>query len=312
MGFGTLLGNEALCQRLEAAIAQGKLSHGYVLCGPAGAGKHTLARWLAAAMQCSAQGAPCGKCNACRKVLAGIHPDVIVCEDQNHKQFGVDCARRICADACLRPNEGNRKVYIFPQELNLAAQNTLLKLIEEPPAYAAFLILSCNADQLLPTVRSRCQELRLSPLPEATILQALRQHCPGKAEADYRAAAAMSGGVLGQAIAAIDQTGLTEFSSLFAQAYAQRDRMGLLELLIRMEKLNRDDFCAELTRWHSLLHQALRASTGLPGSAEAQAIAAHREKSELLASLQQLHRTIERASANVGIGHLCGALQETL
>ena len=158
MRFDGFLGNAALRERLSAACAAGKLPHCCAICGPEGSGKHTLARLLAAAMQCQGDSAPCGSCAACKKVFSGNHPDVLFCEDPEHKLFGVDPARRIAADACIRPNEGRSKVYIFPQELGIPAQNALLKLIEEPPAYAAFLFLTPDPERLLPHVSARLED----------------------------------------------------------------------------------------------------------------------------------------------------------
>ncbi len=312
MNFGSFLGNNALKERLSRALSQGKLSHCYLLCGPSGSGKHTLAQAIAAAMQCTGHNAPCGVCNACRKVFSGNHPDVITCVDPKHKQFGVESARTICADAYIRPNEGAYKIYIFPQEWNLAAQNAFLKLIEEPPPYAVFLLLSSNPDQLLPTVRSRCQELRLSPLPEATLLQALKQQFPDRTEADYRAAISVSSGYLGQALAMMAEGKLSARTAQFAQCYAQHDGLGLLALLIDMEKQKRDDFCAELERWKGLLYQALRCAAGLPGGEEAQRIANQREKAELLHAIAEIQKAMTYAKVNVGVGHLCGALREKI
>ncbi len=79
MEFGGLLGNEALRERLCAAAAQGRLSHCYAICGPAGSGRRTLATAIAAALQCAGTDPPCGRCPACRKVFAGVHPDVVTC-----------------------------------------------------------------------------------------------------------------------------------------------------------------------------------------------------------------------------------------
>ena len=312
MVFSTFLGNEALLDALIRAQRSGKLSHSYLICGPEGAGKKTLARLVSAAMQCGDAHAPCGRCSACRKVLAGNHPDVITCVDEKHKQFGVDSARTVCTDAFIRPNEGVRKIYIFPQELNLSAQNTLLKVIEEPPAYAAFIFLTTNAERLLPTVRSRCQELRLAPLPEPVLLGALRQRCPGKTEQDYRSAMSLSGGWLGQALEAIEQAGLSGRTAKFAHSYASRDKFSLLELLVSMEKLNRDEFCEEMTQWRSLLHQAMRVSAGLPGSEEAAAIAGSHHPATLLQTIELLEDAGDKAQSNVGVGHLCGALRSKL
>lgn len=312
MGFRTILGNDALRKQLAAALQQNKLSHCYLLCGPEGSGKHTLALWLAAAVQCTGMPVPCGTCPSCAKVQAGIHPDVITCVDLKHKQFGVDCAREICSDVYIRPNEGKRKVYILPQEMNLSAQNALLKVIEEPPSYAVFLFLSSNADQLLPTVRSRCQELRLSPLSDNLLYDALKQRFPEKSEADYQSAISISGGYLGQALTAMETAQLSDRTAQFSRCYSTQDSLGLLELLVHMEKLSRDDFIDEMEHWQLLLHQALRCTAKLPGSEEARAIAASHPAPELMAAIQLLRQTTDRAYSNVGIGHLCGALRSTL
>ena len=312
MGFEALLGNETLRGRLTAAAAQGRLSHCYTLCGPEGSGRRTLARLLAAAMQCTGDPVPCGVCPGCRKVLSGLHPDVITCVDEKHKLFGVDAARSVSADAILKPNEGRGKVYIFPQELNPAAQNALLKLIEEPPPYAAFLFLVQSADRLLPTVRSRCQELRLSPLDGPTLARALRERCPGRTEGEYQAALRQSGGWLGQALDALEAARLTERAAAFAKAYGEQDAPALLELLAGMEKLSRDDFCAELAVWRQLLHDALRCQAGLPGSEQASVIAKSRGGAALAGAMDTLAKACDYAQSNVGVGHLCGALRSLI
>ena len=99
MDVGGLLGNEAIRARLDAAAAQDRFSHSYLICGPDGSGKHTLARMLAATMQCTAGAGrkPCGMCSGCRKVFEGIHPDVITVNDPAHKTIAVDVIRQMRA-----------------------------------------------------------------------------------------------------------------------------------------------------------------------------------------------------------------------
>lgn len=116
MDVGGLLGNEAIRARLDAAAAQDRFSHSYLICGPDGSGKHTLAKILAAAMQCTGAGRkPCGRCEGCRKVFEGVHPDVITVNDPAHKTIAVDVIRQMRADVFLRPNEGKRKIYLIEQ-----------------------------------------------------------------------------------------------------------------------------------------------------------------------------------------------------
>ena len=316
MEFGAFLGNDALKARLQAAAAQERLSHSYLLCGPAGSGKHTLARLLAAAMQCTAARRPCLQCSACRKVLAGTHPDVITVDDETHKNLPVELIRRTRADVFVRPNEGRRKVYIIPraQDLGPASQNALLKIMEEPPPYAAFLLLSVHAELLLPTIRSRSVLLHLSPLPGPLLLQALRDRVPGKTEEDYRAAAAQSGGFLGQALEALSAgQAFSERAEAFAAAYARRDRLALTELLVPMEKLGRDALCEELTQWIALLHGALRARAHLAAASPlCRQISAGRTGEEILRAVDALQQALRYAQSNVGPGHICGALQVRL
>ena len=99
MGFSQLLGNEPLKAQLSAAFAHDKLSHCFLLTGPEGSGKHTLARLLAAAMECEGKDRPCCACAACRKVLSDIHPDVITVDTPERKTVPVERIRALQADA---------------------------------------------------------------------------------------------------------------------------------------------------------------------------------------------------------------------
>ncbi len=128
------------------------------------------ARRLAAAAVCTSAGErPCGVCRACRKAGGNIHPDIITVRRQSddkgrlRREITVDQIRWMAADACVLPNEAERKVYIVEEadKMNVQAQNAALKLLEEPPAGVSFLLCVANAALLLPTVRSRCGEMRV-------------------------------------------------------------------------------------------------------------------------------------------------------
>ena len=166
MDLSALKGNERLKDQLSRQERGRGLSHAYIISGPAGSGRHTLARQLAAAMLCAGSGEkPCGKCGPCLKVRKGVHPDVsTVTGPEEGKPITVDRVRLLRADAYIRPNEGERKVYLLEgaDRMNAPAQNAMLKLLEEGPPYAAFLLIAGNAGGLLQTVRSRCEELALT------------------------------------------------------------------------------------------------------------------------------------------------------
>lgn len=147
------------------------LSHAYLITGGGGDSRAALAKRLAMAYLCRAGGgaAPCGACRDCRKVLGGAHPDVsLTAPAPDKREITVDQIRALRADAYIRPNEGARKVYVIDpaDAMNPAAQNALLKVLEEGPAYAAFLLLAAQPGPLLDTVRSRCELLAL-PQEEA-------------------------------------------------------------------------------------------------------------------------------------------------
>lgn len=313
MEFGTFLGNEPLKQRLASVLANGKLHHSYLLCGPAGSGKHTLARLLCAAMECTAAEKPCLRCPQCHKVLHGTHPDIITVDDPDRKTLPVKLIRDTCADLYVRPNEGAKKIYLIPraQDLNPQGQNALLKCMEEPPAYGVFLLLTDNAERLLPTVRSRCVELRLQPLADAVLLPALRERFPQAEESGLHSAAARSGGYLGQAETLLreNSTDLFPQTKSFLAAYCAKDPVALLRVLVPMEKIKREALRPILTQWYELLASALTAHAGQTAlRPECAQVASARSAAALLSSIDALKAALVRLDANVGPGHICGAL----
>ena len=160
--------NSTLERTIRRAAEQGRLSHAIVL---SGAGDLTdAARFIAAAHVCEGTDRPCLRCRHCRKVLEGIHPDVSVIRDTEHRELTVDAVRALRQDVYIRPNEAARKVYIIAdsRQLNERDQNVLLKIVEEGPPYAAFIFCTDSPAALLETVRSRCVLLKCdAPAPDA-------------------------------------------------------------------------------------------------------------------------------------------------
>jgi DNA polymerase-3 subunit delta' len=193
-----MYGQDAAVAALRQALASDRLAHAYLFTGPEGIGKATLARRLVSALLCEAEpeARPCLECRACKRVEAGEAPDVErimvggVCDEGGpaHKDHSTDGStriricqvRRLERVASLTPFQAPRRIFILDSadDLQREAANALLKTLEEPPASVLLLVLATDVDELLPTVRSRCQELALRPMPHADLVAALRER-PG-------------------------------------------------------------------------------------------------------------------------------------
>lgn len=309
------LGNETIKQRLTNALAKDQLSHCYLLCGPAGSGKHVLARYITAIMECTGAHKPCGRCPQCHKILSGTHPDVIVVDEPSKTSIPVKLVREACADLYVRPNEGRKKIYVFPraQALNPQGQNALLKCIEEPPPYGAFLLLCEHPEQLLPTIRSRCVELALAPLPEELLTNELRRRFPKADGQTLRAAYLRSGGYLGQAEALLKENdALLPQSAAFVEAFCANDALALLKVFAPMEKLKREELRTVLQQCKSLLAAALAANALPVPRPEARQLAAGRTAAALLAAVEAMDCAMTLLDANVSPAHICGLLSVRL
>ena len=310
MAFDALLGNQRLKENLTGSLRRGRISHFYLISGPEGSGKHTLARHLAAALLCKEEDAPCCRCGSCRRVLEGNHPDFITVDDPEHKTVAVKIVRQAREDVFIRPNESDYKIYLFPQELGIEGQNALLKILEEPPSYGVFMLLTDNPEKLLPTVRSRCTELALRALPEDVLVKALAREFPELPREDLQAAAVRSGGWLGQAKALLQEETDVPQTEDFVRAYAQRDFLLLTQTLAPMEKWKRDQLIPVLESWIGLLENALASRAGMPAlSAQERTLSGCRSSQELMNSLRSLKKARELALGNVSPGAICGWLQ---
>ena len=308
MSFDALLGNEQLKTDLARSLRTGHISHCYLITGPQGSGKHTLARLLAAAILCQGRDKPCGVCHPCRKVLEGGHPDFITWEDPDYQKIPVKLIRETFRpDVFIKPNESEHKIYMISQELGLEGQNALLTILEEPPAYAVFLLLADNPQKLLPTVRSRCRELKLSALPRQLLEDRLSRDFPQASREDLRRAAERSGGFLGQAKALLEEgLSLPPQTAAFVRAFAGGDALALTELLVPMEKWKRDALIPVLSGWLALLEEALAGYREI--STLAGEIAARRTAPDIYRAIQALQKALTYAQSNVSPGAICGWL----
>src|SRR5215207_2120871 len=204
--------------RLREAIRGGRIGHAYLLSGPKGVGKAAAARALAQALCCTNEerqdrSAPCEQCRACRNVLRGVHPDVetfsldtqVMLADKPGRgaTLTIETVRRLRSSGALFPLESDRRILIIDDAETLLepAQQALLKTLEEPPWGVTLMLLADEPEALLETVRSRCQEVQLRPIPQVAVAQTLLSQ--GVADRLATEIAMLSRGRAGWALAAV-------------------------------------------------------------------------------------------------------------
>ena len=194
-----LSGNEF--KRVRTAAACGKSVHAYMLQGPDGIGKRSFALLLSAALLCPSAQPPCLECSVCSRVLAGLHPDVHIFTGAK-KNISVGEVRTLTERSLESSYEGGRRVFIInnAHTMTQAAQNCLLKTLEEPEGSAVFILITSSPGAMLSTVRSRCRCIRIGERSAQDITAALCRM--GYPEETARRAASVCGGNIGSAIAA--------------------------------------------------------------------------------------------------------------
>jgi DNA polymerase-3 subunit delta' len=205
MAMADVVGQERAVSRLRRAWAAGRLAQAYSFVGPEGVGKRTTALALAQVVNCQRPVAgempdACGACLACRKIAAGNHPDVTLVSPAEKTVIDIDQIRDVAGRATLRAYEGATKVWILDpaDRMQEPAANALLKTLEEPPGSALFVLVTTTPSALLPTVRSRCQEVRFELLGADALGTILGRH--GRPPETWAAAVALAGGSASRAL----------------------------------------------------------------------------------------------------------------
>lgn len=322
MDLSTLVGNAPLKRHLSLETARRGLSHAYILSGPAGSGKRTLAGLLSAALVCTGGGeVPCFACSGCRKAMGGIHPDIIRAGGEGD-ELNVARVRAIRSDAYIKPNEAPRKVYILEgaQTMNDSSQNALLKLLEDGPAYAAFLLLTDNAAALLSTVRSRCEVLTLSPVTVQEAEAFLAARYPDCSQAQRANAAARCEGILGRAVDQLEGKAgdgkALEGAAKLLERFCSGDELALMDFCASLErdKWDRDALSALLDEFLLLLRDCAVCAAGALHESDPRRRALAQQGAAALSpkALTQAAALTERLRAAcgfyVGAGHLAGWL----
>lgn len=173
--FKDVVGHKDIIRYIEQAVKEEKVSHAYILNGEKGSGKKLLANLFAMSLQCQnlqEDGDACGECQSCKQAAHGNQPDIKIISHEKPGSISVDEIReQINQDIVIKPYSSKHKVYIMPDAdlMTVQAQNALLKTLEEPPQYAVILLLTENAEVLLPTIRSRCVMLKLRNIKDALV-----------------------------------------------------------------------------------------------------------------------------------------------
>ncbi len=200
MRFEDFIGQARLISDLRKAIAGNRVGHAYLLIGPAGIGRETLARLFAQALLCEDRAdPPCDRCGSCAMIRAGTHPDLEMVHPDG-ASIRIEQIRALRARVALKPLLGRYRIYLLAEmeRLSEAAANSFLLTLEDPPPGVIFIGWALDGQPILPTILSRCQIARLHPLPPAVLAEKLRARGAGAEEA--AAAAAQSDGLPGSAL----------------------------------------------------------------------------------------------------------------
>jgi DNA polymerase-3 subunit delta' len=213
MALRDVIGHRRLITLLAGAIERDSLPPTLLFAGPVGVGKWRVATAVAQALNClepvrTLDGIPfdaCGRCRSCDRIARGVHVDVLGLQPDERASIKIDSVRDVLDGTGYRPFEGKRRVVIIrdADALETAAQNAMLKKLEEPPPGTMFILTSAVPGALLPTVRSRCMRLRFARLKASEVTAFLvREH--NQSEAEAHSTAELAGGSIGQALALSD------------------------------------------------------------------------------------------------------------
>ena len=265
MAFDSVIGHSRLRELLSRAVTHRRLPPALLFSGPAGVGKRTLALAAGRALLCDRDaGDACEACPPCRRAGRGLHPDALLVEPDG-ASIKIEQVREAVREIAGRPFEGRARVLVFDEAhlLTEQAQNALLKSLEEPPATSHVFLVTASPQALLPTIRSRCQMLRFSPLPQSRLETHLRDRC-GLSADEARLRAALSGGSLGVALA-FESEAWRDLRVELLEILEKLDRAGALGRMDAAERLaEMDDPVLALTALRSLLRDVAALRAGSP------------------------------------------------
>ena len=310
--FKDVVGHKDILKYISSAVENNRVSHAYILNGERGSGKKMLANLFAMTLLCeTGDNEPCGKCHSCKQAESGNHPDIIRVTHEKPNSISVDDIRtQVNNTVDIKPYQGPYKVYIIPQAdmMTPQAQNAILKTIEEPPSYAVFLLLTENAETLLPTINSRCVMLKLRNIKDTLIKKYLMENLEIP---DYKAdmCTAFAQGNMGRAIMLANSDHFNEIREEAVQLLKHISEMELNEIVaavknISVYKLEITDYLDIIMIWYRdvLLYKATKEVDKVVFKDQLQSIKEQARKSsyegiELI--LESLEKAKARLKANV-------------
>lgn len=247
-----LVGHEWAVDMLKKHVANGTTRHAYLFSGPPSLGRRTLALRFAQALNCQtpiSAGVPCGQCRDCKQIEAMQHVDLTIIQaDAEGGTLKVDQIREARRTLTLKPYMAKYRVSIFLrfQEAHDSASNALLKTLEEAPSYAVLILTADTPEQLLPTIISRCEVLRLRPLAVAEVQRALENR--GLENSRARLIAHISGGRFGYALR------LTENDSVLEK---REERLNELLTLLPASRVEKFAYAEKISKDKDAMRQAI-------------------------------------------------------
>lgn len=309
-GFKDVVGHKNIIKYIQNAVTANAVSHAYILNGDRGSGKKLLANLFAMSLQCENRGQDgdaCGKCQSCRQAMSANQPDIIRVIHEKPNTISVDDIReQVNDDIVIRPYSSKYKIYIIADAdlMSVQAQNALLKTIEEPPAYAVIMLLTENADTLLPTIRSRCVMMKLRNIKDQLVKKYLMEQMEIP---DYKAGVcvAFAQGNMGKAIMLANSEYFNEIKEEAVYLLRNIDDMTVSDLMEAVKrcmayKMEINDYLDMIAIWYRdvLIYKATKSVDRVVFSDQMRSIRERASKSSY-EGIENILDAIEKAKARM-------------